>query len=196
MIDLSINTKLAANILEKFITSEITRVGLKRAVIGLSGGMDSAVVCALAARALGKENVLAIRMPYSSSSPDSLEDAQKVIDATGVESLTIPITDMADPLIAQFPDMDMVRKGNILARLRMIVLFDQSVPFSALVVGTSNKSELLLGYSTIFGDSACAINPLGDLYKTQVRQLAADLQLPESILKKPPSGDLWKGQTD
>jgi NAD+ synthase len=196
MIDLSINTQLATQILSNFIQSEITRVGFSRAVIGLSGGLDSALSCFLTAKALGPENVLAIRMPYRSSSQDSLDDAQRVIDATGVQSMTIPITEMVDPLIEQFPEMDNMRKGNIMARMRMVVLFDQSAAFKGLVVGTGNKTEILLGYTTIYGDSACAINPLGDLYKTQVRQLSGDLGVPLSVIEKPPSADLWLGQTD
>lgn len=196
MIDLSINTQLATKILSNFIHSEITRAGFKRAVLGLSGGLDSALSCFLAAKALGPKNVLAVRMPYRTSSQDSLDDAQKVIDATGVNNLTIPITDMADPLINHFPDMDNMRKGNIMARIRMVVLFDQSAAFNGLVVGTGNKTEILLGYTTIYGDSACAINPLGDLYKTQVRQLSRDFGVPTSVIDKAPSADLWKGQTD
>lgn len=196
MIDLSINCDLARKILTGFIHSEITRMGFQRALVGLSGGIDSALSCFLAAEALGAQNVLAIRMPYKTSSPDSLEDAQRVIDACGVQSMTIPITEMADPLIERFPEMDSVRRGNIMARLRMIVLYDQSAAFGGLVVGTGNKTEILLGYTTIYGDAACAINPLGDLYKTQVRQLSSFLGLPETILKKPPTADLWDGQTD
>ncbi|MDT8898168.1 MAG: NAD+ synthase [Thermanaerothrix sp.] len=195
-IDLTINTDLVRKILTSFIRSEITRMGFERAVVGLSGGIDSALSCYLAAEALGPQNVLAVRMPYRTSSPDSLEDAQKVIDALGVQSVTIPITEMVEPLFERFPDMDAVRRGNIMARARMIVLYDQSAAFRGLVVGTSNKTEILLGYTTLYGDSACAINPLGDLYKTQVRQLARAMGVPESILTKPPSADLWKGQTD
>lgn len=196
MIDLSINTQLATKILSNFIHSEITRTGFNRAVLGLSGGLDSALSCFLAARAMGPKNVLAVRMPYRTSSRDSLDDAQKVIDATGVQSLTVPITEMADPLINCFPDMDPLRKGNIMARIRMVVLFDQSAAFNGLVVGTGNKTEILLGYTTIYGDSACAINPLGDLYKTQVRQIAREIGVPNSVVEKPPSADLWIGQTD
>ncbi len=196
MIDLSIDTKSVTQILSNFIHSEITRAGFQRAVLGLSGGLDSALACFLAARALGPENVLAVRMPYRTSSQDSLDDAQKVIDATGVQNLTIPITDMADALIERFPDMNNMRKGNIMARVRMVILFDQSAAFNGLVVGTGNKTEILLGYTTIYGDSACAINPLGDLYKTQVRQLSRDLGVPQALITKPPSADLWHGQTD
>lgn len=196
MIDLTINTDLAKNILTGFIRNEITRAGFSRAVVGVSGGLDSSVSCYLAAHALGAENVLAVRMPYKSSSADSLEHAQMVIDALGVQSLTIPITDMVEPLFARFPDANQVRRGNIMARARMIVLYDQSEAFKGLVVGTGNKTEILLGYTTLFGDSACALNPIGDLYKTQVRQLARALGVPEAIISKPPSADLWKDQTD
>lgn len=195
-INLSINAALTRQILTGFIRSEITRVGYQRAVIGLSGGIDSALSCYLAAEALGPENVLAIRLPYHTSSQASLDDAQAVIDALGVQSLTIPITEMADPLMAREPEMSRMRKGNIMARMRMIVLYDQSEAFKGLVVGTGNKTEILLGYTTLYGDSACALNPIGDLYKTQVRQLSHDLGVPDSILNKPPTADLWTGQTD
>lgn len=194
--DLHINSALARRILTGFIRSEITRTGLKRAVVNLSGGIDSALSCFLAAEALGPENVLAIRLPYRTSSPDSLEHAQMVIDATGVQSITLDITPMVDPLIAAFPEMSNVRKGNIMARMRMIVLYDQSVAFSGLAVGTGNKTEILLGYSTVYGDAACALNPIGDLYKTQVRELSAALGVPQALIAKPPSADLWTGQTD
>lgn len=193
---LKINPDLAKQILTGFIHSEITRAGFSRAVLGLSGGIDSAVSCYLAAAALGPENVLAVRMPYKASSQASLDDAAEVIADTGVQSKIIEITGMADPLLALLPEDARVRRGNIMARMRMIVLYDQSEEFGGLVVGTSNKTEILLGYSTLFGDSACAINPIGDLYKTQLRQLAAGLGVPESIINKPPSADLWAGQTD
>ncbi len=196
MTDLTINADLARTILTGFLKTEITRMGFEHAIIGLSGGIDSALSCYLAAEALGPESVLAVRMPYKTSSRDSLEDAQQVIDATGVRSITVEITDMVDPLIAAFPEMDNTRKGNIMARMRMIVLYDQSAAFRGLVVGTGNKTEILLGYTTLFGDSANALNPIGDLYKTQVRQFSQALGVPDSILKKAPSADLWSGQTD
>lgn len=195
-IDLTINTDLARQILTGFIKSEITRVGFLRAVVGLSGGIDSALSCVLAAQALGPENVLAVRMPYKASSRDSLDHAQLLIDQLGVQSKTIEITDMVEPLIRLDPEMSRVRKGNLMARARMIVLYDQSEAFKGLVVGTSNKTEILLGYSTMFGDSASAINPIGDLYKTQVRQLSRALNVPAPIVDKSPSADLWAGQTD
>ena len=194
--DLSIDIDLTRKILTGFIHTEITRAGFSRAVVGLSGGIDSSLSCTLAAEALGAGNVLAVRMPYESSSPESLEHAQLVIDKLGVNSLTVPITELVDPLFERFPKADHIRKGNAMARARMIVLYDQSQAFEGLVIGTGNKTEILLGYTTLYGDSACALNPLGDLYKTQVRQLARAMELPEVIIAKPPSADLWVGQTD
>jgi NAD+ synthase len=196
MIDLSINTDLVRNILVRFVKTEITRAGFSRAVVNLSGGLDSAVSIILAAEALGPQNVLAVRLPYKTSAPDSLEHAQMLIDQLGTPSVTIPITEMVDPLIAHEPEMSQIRKGNIMARVRMIVAYDQSEAFKGLVVGTSNKTEILLGYTTLYGDSSCAINPIGDLYKTQVRQLARALGIPAVIIEKAPTADLWQGQTD
>jgi NAD+ synthase len=193
---LVINTDLARKILVGFIRDAVTKVGFSKAVIGLSGGIDSALSAYLAAEALGAENVLAVRMPYQTSSEGSLTDAQLVIDHLGLPALTIPITSMADPLIAQFPEMSSLRKGNIMARQRMIILYDQSAAWRGLVIGTSNKTEALLGYSTLYGDSAVALQPIMDLYKTQVRQLARDLNVPQSVQTKAPSADLWIGQTD
>jgi NAD+ synthase len=195
-INLSINTDLARDILSRFIHSEITRAGFSRAVLGVSGGVDSALSCFLAVEALGPENVLAIRMPYETSSPDSLDHAQLVIEAIGVQSTTIPITPMVNPLLDLVPEEAKVRRGNIMARQRMVVVYDQSAAFNGLVVGTGNKTEILLGYTTLYGDSACAINPIGDLYKTQVRQLSRALGVPDVVIDKAPSADLWEGQTD
>jgi len=194
--DLTINTEVATQILTGFIRSEVTRVGYSRAVVGLSGGIDSAVCCALAVGALGEENVLAVRMPYKASSPDSLTHAELLIKQFGVPSKTIEITDMVEPLFVCHPGITNIRKGNIMARERMIVLYDQSEVFKGLVIGTSNKTEILLGYSTQWGDAASAINPIGDLYKTQVRQLSRALNIPAPIIDKAPSADLWEGQTD
>jgi NAD+ synthase len=193
---LAINAPLAERILTHFLRDEIQRTGLHRAVVGLSGGIDSALSCVLAARALGPENVLAVRLPYETSSPDSLSHAQLVIDQTGVQSETFEITAMVKPLLRTLPEGDAKRAGNIMARARMIVLYDRSAGANALVVGTGNKTEILLGYTTLYGDSASALNPLGDLYKTQVRQLSRHMGLPEPILDKAPSADLWAGQTD
>jgi NAD+ synthase len=196
MIDLTINPDLARKILTGFIKSEITRAGFSRAVVNLSGGLDSTLSCALAAEALGPENVLALRLPYRTSSPESLEHAQLVIEQFKVRSETVDITDMVDPFFERDPQMSKVRKGNLMARARMILLYDQTEVFNGLAVGTSNKTEILLGYTTLWGDSVAAINPIGDLYKTQARQLARAIGIPSVIIDKAPSADLWSGQTD
>ena len=193
---LTINTGLARIILTRFIHDELHKAGFSRAVIGLSGGIDSAATVFLAAEALGAENVLCVRMPHTTSSPDSLTDAQLVIDQLGVRALTVPIAPMVDPLLELFPDCGPKRRGNIMARTRMVILYDQSAAFDALVIGTGNKTEILLGYTTLYGDSAAAMHPLGDLYKTQMRQLARAMGVPQPIIDKPPSADLWAGQTD
>ncbi len=194
--NLSINTDLAREILVGFIKSEITRVGMSRAVIGLSGGIDSALSCALAVEALGAENVLAVRMPHKASSLDSLDHAKLLIDRLGIPNKTIEITAMVEPLFKLDPQISKMRMGNIMARERMIIIYDQSEVFKGLVIGTSNKTEILLGYSTLYGDSASAMNPIGDLYKTQVRQLSRAMNIPSPIIDKAPSADLWEGQTD
>ncbi len=195
-LDLTINTDVARQILTGFINSEVSRVGFSRVVINLSGGMDSALSCALIAEALGPENVMALRLPYRTSSQDSLEHAQLMIDKFKVQSKTIDISGIVDPLIEEDPQMSNTRKGNIMARVRMIALYDQSEVFKGLPIGTSNKTEILLGYTTMWGDMASALNPIGDLYKTQVRQLSRAMDIPAVIIDKPPSADLWVGQTD
>lgn len=196
MIDLSINPEQTIKTLTNFINETLKDAGFNRVVLGLSGGLDSAVSLYLGAKALGADNILAIRMPYKTSPAHSLTDAQLMIDALGVQSMTVNITPIAEPLINLFEGMNKTRAGNIMARMRMVVLFDQSVAFNGLVMGASNKSELLLGYTTVFGDSAVAFQPIGDLYKTQVRQLAKHLGVPSQIINKTPSADLWEGQTD
>ena len=193
---LAINCKLAEDILRRFIKSEIGRVGFRRAVVGLSGGIDSSVVTFLAARALGPENVLAVTMPYRTSSGATRRDSRLVVEQLGVQTIDVPISEQIDAYFARFPSASRLRQANKCARERMTILYDQSVDFEGLVLGTSNKSELLLGYGTQFGDMASAINPIGDLYKTQLYQLAAHLGVPEQILAKQPTGDLWVGQTD
>lgn len=193
---LAINTTLARDILVRFIRDEIYKQGFKRAVIGISGGIDSALSAFLTAEALGPENVLGLRMPYQSSAPESVEDAGQVIEQLGIQTDTVDITPMVNPLFERFPEMSKVRKGNVMARQRMIILYDQSVPFNGLVMGTSNKTETLLGYSTLHGDSAAALQPIADLYKCQVRQLARAMDVPATIIQKAPSADLWQGQTD
>jgi len=195
-LSLVINTDLTQKILVDFIRSEINSAGFSRAVVGVSGGVDSALTCFLAAEALGPENVLAIFMPYKTTSVDSREHAALVIEATGAREQTVDITPLVTPLFDGFPEVEKIRRGNMMARMRMIVLYDQSAAYKSLVVGTGNKTEILLGYTTLYGDSACAINPLGDLYKTQILQLARAVGVPEPIVSKPPSADLWEGQTD
>jgi NAD+ synthase len=194
--ELRINPELVAGILTRFIQVEIRRAGFQRAVLGLSGGIDSSVVAYLCAKALGSENVLAVTMPYKTSSEATRRDSQEVIDRLGVQTVDLPITPQIDAYFAAFPDAAQMRLANKCARERMTVLYDQSAAFGGLVAGTSNKSELLLGYGTQFGDMASAINPIGDLYKTQLYQLAEYLGVPEHILHKEPTGDLWVGQTD
>ncbi len=193
---LRINPDLVTEILCRFIRNELRRAGFRHAVVGLSGGIDSSVVTFLAVRALGAENVLAVTMPYKTSSDATRRDSQTVIEKLRVRSLDVPIADPIDAYFKQFPDASQMRLANKCARERMTVLYDQSAAFDALVIGTSNKSELLLGYGTQFGDMASAVNPVGDLYKTQLHQLAAFLGVHEAILQKPPTGDLWIGQTD
>ncbi len=193
---LSINSVLVEEILVRFVRNEITRTGFRRAVLGLSGGIDSSAVAYLAVKALGPENVLAVTMPYKTSSDATRQDSQTVIAALGAQSLDVPITAQVDAYFAAFPGASRMRLANKCARERMTVLYDQSAAFEGLVLGTSNKTELLLGYGTQFGDLASAINPIGDLYKTQLRQLAEHLGVPKAILDKAPSGDLWVGQTD
>jgi NAD+ synthase len=191
-----INSELTTRILEGFIRDELSKAGFSRVVVGLSGGIDSAVSCVLAARALGRENVRAIMMPYKTSSQESLTDARAVVNQFEIESETVDITSIVDGYFGSQPEANTLRRGNAMARARMIVLFDKSMEHRALVLGTSNKTELLLGYGTLFGDMASAINPIGDLYKTDIFHLAAYLKVPDSILKKKPTADLWAGQSD
>jgi NAD+ synthase len=193
---LRIDTEVVELVLRRFLHDEITKAGFSRGVIGLSGGIDSALSCFLAAAALGPENILALRMPYKDSSQDSLDHAQLVVDELGVTCETINITSIVSPLFSLSPGMDANRRGNIMARTRMTILYDRSAAWQGLVIGSSNKSELLLGYGTLFGDLASAVNPLGDLYKTQVRQLATAIGVPPVIIEKEPSADLIPGQTD
>ncbi|MDQ6717139.1 MAG: NAD+ synthase [Gemmatimonadota bacterium] len=193
---LGIDGDLTEGWLVSFLREEFERRGFRKAVIGLSGGVDSAVTAYLAAKALGKENVIGIRMPYRTSSKDSLEHAQLVIDALGIESETIDISGAVDGYLATEPDADPARRGNVMARQRMIVLFDQSAKHHALPVGTGNKTERLLGYFTWHADDSPPINPLGDLFKSQVWELARHLGVPSVIIEKPASADLIEGQTD
>jgi NAD+ synthase len=191
-----INTPALRRILVAFVANEVRRVGVERVVLGLSGGVDSSLAAFLAAEALGAAQVLGIRMPYRTSSPESLADAELVVRATGIETMTVEITPQIDAYFERFPDATPLRRGNKMARERMTILYDHSARWNALVLGTSNKTELLLGYGTLHGDMASALNPLGDLYKTQVWALAEAVGVPEPIVAKQPSADLWHGQTD
>jgi len=194
---LRLDAALAERWLVAFLRDElIERRGITSGVLGLSGGIDSAVVAYLAARALGPENVYAIRMPYKTSSDDSLADAQRVIDALGINGETIEITDAVDGYLAHAPDADARRKGNVMARMRMLVLFDQSARRNALPLGTGNKTERMLGYFTWHADDTPPVNPIGDLFKTQVWALAEHLGVPEALIRKAPSADLEANQTD
>lgn len=194
--DLSLDRDLTTRILTGFIRSEVLRTGRSRIVLGLSGGIDSAVAAYLAAKALGPQGVIAALLPYRTSSPDSLRDAERVIGALGIVGERIDITPVVDGFASAAGRVGRLRLGNVMARVRMTVLYDRSEHHHALVLGTSNKTEILLGYGTLWGDLASAINPLGDLYKTQVRELAAHLRVPASIRRKPPSADLWPSQAD
>lgn len=195
---MELNNKELLKYITGFIRKEFDKKGFTKGVLGLSGGIDSAVSAYISTEALGKQNMHFIMMPYKTSSEESKTDAMKVVNVLGVEHTFIDITPMADAYFDTYcPEgISDIRKGNIMARMRMVVLYDFSAKLNALVIGTGNKTEILLGYTTLFGDSACAVNPVGDLYKTQLRSLAKYLSVPESILIKKPSADLWKDQTD
>jgi len=186
---------LVRRMLVAFLRDETLKTGARRLVVGVSGGVDSAVVAALAAEALGPENVLGLFTPYRTTSERSKSDAQDVARAFGIRLEEVPITTQVDGYFAGLPAVDKVRMGNKMARERKSIEYDRSWP-DGLVLGTSNKTELLLGYGTQFGDLACALDPVGDLYKTQLRELAAHVGVPRGVIEKPPSADLWEGQTD
>ena len=193
---MKINTRFAEKILTKFIREELGKFNYSRGILGVSGGLDSSVCAFLAAEALQPENVIGLIMPYGEASKDDVEDAELVIEKTGIRSFTIDISPMVDSYYSKHTTENKILMGNKMARERMSILYDFSEREKALILGTSNKTELLLGYGTIHGDMACAINPLGDLYKTQIRQLAEYLRVPVRIRKKVPSAGLWAGQTD
>jgi len=193
---MKINTRFAEKILTKFIREELGKFNYTKGILGISGGLDSSVCVFLAAKALKPENVIGMIMPYGDASKEDVEDAELIIKQTGIRSHNIDISPMVDSYYRQCPTDSKLLKGNKMARERMSILYDFSEREKALILGTSNKTELLLGYGTIHGDMACALNPLGDLYKTQVRQMAEHLRLPERIRKKIPSAGLWAGQTD
>lgn len=193
---LQLNSQMAGDFLARFIRAEVTKVGFERVVLGLSGGIDSALAAFLAVEALGCDQVKAVAMPYTTSLPESLAHAELCAEALGIEMLVEPIAPMVDGYFERHPEAGTMRRGNMMARARMSVLYDHSARLEALVLGTSNKTELLLGYGTQHGDLASALNPLGDLYKTQIRQLSRAMGVPTPILDKPPSADLWEGQSD
>jgi NAD+ synthase len=204
--ELAIDTAVARRVIAEFIRGQLRQAGFERAVLGLSGGIDSALVAYLVADAIGAERLLCVLMPYRTSSPASRGDAEEVVRRLGCASELVDISPMVDGYFGadgepgaagdEGLDASPLRRGNLMARMRMSVLYDRSVGWRGLVVGTGNKTESLIGYTTLFGDSACAFNPIGDLYKSQVRQLSADIGVPEVIIRKAPSADLWPGQTD
>jgi NAD+ synthase len=194
--ELAIDTDIARRVIGEFIRGQLRQAGFERAVLGLSGGIDSALVAYLVAEAIGADRLLCVLMPYRTSSDASRTDAEEVVRRLGAASELVEISPMVDAFFAAQPDATPLRRGNFMARQRMAVLYDRSVTWGGLVVGTGNKTESLIGYTTLFGDNACAFNPIGDLYKSQVRQLAAALGVPDEIIRKAPSADLWPGQTD
>jgi NAD+ synthase len=197
--ELLIDTAMARRIIVGFIRGHMQQAGFERAVLGLSGGIDSALVACLTAEAIGARNVLCVLLPYRTSSSASRADAEELVAQLGCASRVIEITPIVDGYFEGAiagEEHTRLRLGNFAARARMAVLFDKSVAWNGLVMGTSNKTESLLGYTTIFGDNAAALQPIGDLYKSQVRQLSAEVGVPEAILRKPPTADLWAGQTD
>jgi len=193
---LELDWAATCELIQDFVRAQMREAGRTRAVIGLSGGIDSAVSAYLTAAALGADNLIGFLMPYRTSSPESLQHAELVVEELGISHEVIDISPMVDAYFASFPDASQLRRANMMARQRMAVLYDQSERHQALVVGTGNRTEALLGYTTLWGDMACAFNPLGSLYKTQVRALARHLGVPQRIISKPPTADLWSGQTD
>jgi NAD+ synthase len=195
--ELTIDTDAARRIIGEFIRAQLEQAGFGKVLLGLSGGIDSALVAYLAAEAIGPENVLAVLMPYKTSSPESRGDAEIIVDDLGLSSELVDISGIVDAYFDESrAEATPLRRGNFMARARMMVLYDHSVTWGGLVIGTGNKTEALIGYSTLWGDSASAFNPVGDLYKSQVRQLSAAIGVPEPVITKAPSADLWPGQTD
>jgi NAD+ synthase len=193
---LSINEERTVERITEWMQKVFKKAGFSRAVLGLSGGVDSAVVAFLAVKALGKENLICVKMPYKTSVKSSVDDADRILDMLDVRAKTVDISPAVDAFSASLNNVSPARRGNIMARARMTVLFDTSAELEALVLGTSNKTERLLGYGTLHGDLASIVNPLGDLYKTQVWAIAKYLGVPEEVINKAPSADLIEGQTD
>ncbi len=181
----------------KFIKSQLTSTGFSKLIVGLSGGIDSSVTATLCVKAVGMENVIGVMLPYRKSHPDSLNDAIEVANMLGIKHKLIDISPMVDSYFDKYAnEADTLRKGNRMARERMCVLYDLSAKYKALVAGTGNLSELMIGYCTQYGDNACAFEPIGHLYKTEVYMMAEILGLPQSVINKKPTADLWEGQTD
>ena len=193
---MTINPRFLEKVLTAFIRQELSRFGFKNGILGLSGGLDSAVSASLAVRALGASHVIALILPYGTSFSRDVRVAKELAERLRIRSRVIDIAPMVDAYFSGHPTRRLVLKGNKMARERMSILYDYSEREKALIIGTSNKTELLIGYGTIHGDMACAINPLGDLYKTQIRELGRTLGLPPKILRKKPTAGLWPGQTD
>jgi len=196
MNNLNIDTKFVSKVLQKFLKEETTKCGFEKVILGLSGGIDSTVVAYLCALAFPPKDVTTLIMPYRTSNPENINHAEQVAKTLKINYDICDISPMVDEFYKDDPEADMLRRGNRMARERMCFLYDYSSKQKSLVIGTSNKTELLLGYGTIFGDLASAINPIGDLYKSQIWELAEYLGVPKEIIKKPPSADLWVGQTD
>nr|MDA3814601.1 NAD+ synthase [Candidatus Cloacimonadota bacterium] len=192
-----INPNEQVELIVKFIQAQLSSAGFSKLIVGLSGGIDSCVTAALCAKAAGKENVFGVMMPYRKSHPDSLNDAVEVAETLGIKHEVIDISPIVDSYLNKYaPEADLLRKGNRMARERMCVLYDLSAKYKALVAGTGNLSELMIGYCTQYGDSACAFEPIGHLYKSEIYKMAKILGLPQSVITKKPTADLWAGQTD
>jgi NAD+ synthase len=192
-----INLNKQIEFIVDFIQKQLFFAGFSKLIVGLSGGIDSSVTAALSVKAVGRENVFGMMLPYRKSHPDSFNDAVKVAELLGIYYETVDISPMVDSYFDKFEkDADILRRGNRMARERMCVLFDLSAKYKALVAGTGNLSELMIGYCTQYGDSACAFEPIGHLYKTEVYEIAEILGLPKSVITKKPTADLWEGQTD
>jgi NAD+ synthase len=194
--ELAIDTDVARRIIGEFIRGQLRQAGFERGVLGLSGGIDSALVAYLTAETIGADRLLCVLMPYRTSSPASQADGEEVVRRLRCASELVDISPMVDGFYGPETDASAIRRGNFMARMRMAVLYDRSATWGGLVVGTGNKTESLIGYTTVFGDSACAFNPIGDLYKSQVRQIAEAIGVPDQIIRKAPSADLWPDQTD